>query len=123
MENKARLRFVSFKNVPKENVLQAVIYLKEGNSCPFYGEIKSLLRTHLPNTELEVINMSLSKNLEKEIRKTYGTQVWPALVLVYDVDGEERHLYVGNEEDLRMLCEVRLGQPILPKEIKGIPVS
>lgn len=112
-----RKAFLKFAHVPEGALHRASIYTKQTDGCPFLGEIRSLVRRHLPKTRVLTVDVTRSPEIEKTLLTLYGTTVWPTLVIEYEVDGEARCLYVGDERATRELFEIRLGKTIQEKEI------
>lgn len=115
-----REAFHTFAHVPEEAIRRVSIYAKQIKKCPFLGEMRSLVKLHLPKTNIAVFDVTLSSTLEETIALLYGTTVWPALVIEYEVDGEARYLYVGDERATKELFEIRLGKTIQEKEISCV---
>jgi glutaredoxin-related protein len=115
--NKQKHRlFKLFRFVPEESITRAILYRTSTDSCPFANEIKSLLKKHLPKTSVKEVLVP-DEEFKRCLKALYNFSTWPVLIIEYDVEGEDRKLYVGNESDTKELFEIRSGVNISPKEI------
>ena len=96
--------------LPVESITGITIFVRKKPPCQFCNEAKRLIETNFRKVPVETINISTTEgqtgwtNLRKEIPSIRGV---PQTFFTYDIDGEQRRIYVGDLRELENLCTER----------------
>ena len=103
-------KFQELTILPVESIIGITIFVRKKPPCQFCNEAKRLIETNFRKVPVSTINISTTEGQTKWTdlyTKIPAIRSVPQTFFTYDIDGEQRRIYVGDLGELENLCKER----------------